>query len=719
MNRLKTARQVIEAMGWRWVEYRARYALKLRTGYFERKLPIRSWEELPIEEELAERGLTRPSSYLQYRKTEAPAFFFSEAGRAQYEDFFSEWDSKGTKNCVELADRVCEGSLLYFDHHLIDTGFPPDWHKNYFTGEYIDPKKHWSRIDDFRHGDIKVIWEPSRFAFIYNLVRAYWRTGNEKYAEAFWQLVKDWREHNNPNQGPNWKCGQEIAFRIMAWVFGLYGFLTAPATTAERVTSLAQMIAVSAHRIEANLNYALSQRNNHGISEGMGLWTVGLLFPEFRRAEAWLKKGRQVLERLGQELIYDDGSFVQHSVNYHRLMLHDYLWAIRLGDLNEQPLSDALRERVAKATEFLYQIQDAKTGQVPYYGQNDGALILPLNNCDYQDFRPVVQAGAYLATGKRCYASGPWDEDLLWLFGPDALQTEVVPPGQSDFRAEAGGYYALRSGNGFAFVRCATYNDRPGQADMLHVDLWWRGQNIATDAGTYSYNAPEPWDNPLAHTVYHNTVTVDGLDQMDRAGRFLWLPWLRGNTRVNKRSSMGHLSYWEGEHDGYYRLPDPVTHRRGILRMPSDSWLVIDDVAGEEEHTYSLHWLFPDWPYDWSPKDFCLKLSTDKGPYYVKFVTDAPEKDFVFVRGDKNSPNGWLAPYYMARVPALSVTMNVKADSALIFTLFSPESVMSCLSGNEIKLNLRTCDAVIALGEKAIISSVRLSGSVDDELELA
>ena len=33
--------------------------------------------------------------------------------------------------------------------------------------------------------------------------------------------------------------------------------------------------------------------------------------------------------------------------------------------------------------------------------------------------------------------------------------------------------------------------------DQLHLDLWWRGLNIAQDAGTYLYNADPPWDNPL------------------------------------------------------------------------------------------------------------------------------------------------------------------------------------------------------------------------------
>ena len=129
----------------------------------------------------------------------------------------------------------------------------------------------------------------------------------------------------------------------------------------------------------------------------------------------WASLGRKLLESQSNDLIYDDGSFSQHSMNYHRVMLHDYVWAIRLADIIGCPFSDKVRNRVARAGEFVYQLQDESSGRVPCYGQNDGALILPLNNCDYEDYRPVVQATHYLAPGQRQLPPGRWDEDLLWM----------------------------------------------------------------------------------------------------------------------------------------------------------------------------------------------------------------------------------------------------------------------------------------------------------------
>ena len=50
------------------------------------------------------------------------------------------------------------------------------------------------------------------------------------------------------------------------------------------------------------------------------------------------EQGRRVMLAEMQRQVYDDGSYVQHSVNYHRVMLDDCLWAMRIGQLHDEPL---------------------------------------------------------------------------------------------------------------------------------------------------------------------------------------------------------------------------------------------------------------------------------------------------------------------------------------------------------------------------------------------
>ena len=653
-----------------WLGRRLAYAARTRAGGMARRLPAQPWEALPLSAAVSQPILANADTYHQYRRQHAPPFFFRPGDLPLYQPHFARWDMADRSPLPQVA-ALREGIWHYFAGLEVKAGLPPDWHANPLTGQRAPKKQHWSRFGDYEYGDIKMIWEASRFGVAYLLVRAYWRTGDNEYAELFWQLVENWRLHNPPELGPNWKCGQETSFRVMAWCFALYGFMEAPASTPGRVAGLAQMLATFGYRIAGNLGYALAQQNNHGISEGLGLWTLATLFPEFKEAKRWDQKGRSVLEAQARALIYDDGSFSQHSFNYQRLMLHDYVWVVRLGEILGQPFSTELRQRLDTSAELLFQVQDEYTGQAPDYGQNDGALILPLDNCAFGDYRPITQSVKYACTGRRLYESGPWDEDLLWLFGPQALESPHAPVSRHDLNADDGGYYTLRSTTGFVFTRCPQFRHRPGHADLLHVDLWWQGQNIVVDPGTFSYNAPAPWDNALARTAYHSTVSVDGTDQMERIGRFLWLPWARGRVRTRWQQPGGVWAYWEGEHDGYARLPSPVWHRRGILRGPG-VWIVLDALTSAGNHDYRLHWLFSDLPYVWDEQGRCMELTTPAGPYRAHFTASKPINALSLVRADRASPRGWIAPGYQDRAPALSLALTVRAPQTLFVTAFGP-----------------------------------------------
>ena len=338
--------ELVRLLGWRWIVFRVWHAAKLKSGWFRLRTPCRAWE--------ACRGW-------QFRGCTLPVF------------------AAAAEVSIRDAERILNGEICYFFRHWVRTGFPPDWvggGKRLIgtNGTLLGVEgRHWSRIDDAGDVDIKVVWESSRFAFAFPLARAYEATKDEKYAEGFWEAVEDWRDKNPPNSGPNWMCGQEIAIRMIAWLHG-YGLLRhSQATTEARALMLAQMVAVAAERIEANIGYARSQNNNHGISEAAGLFTAGVAVGRNK----WIEKGRRLLERQARRLIYEDGSFSQHSVNYHRVMLDVYHWVLELGGLNAVHFGEELHRRVARAEKWLEAMTDTVTGRAPNLGSNDGAWVLP------------------------------------------------------------------------------------------------------------------------------------------------------------------------------------------------------------------------------------------------------------------------------------------------------------------------------------------------------
>ena len=659
MNRQILLRQAINEYGFGWVAARLAYELQVRSGVHTLRFPQRPWNPNELAAWLTDGAPTTPDEYKYYWSERRQPFFFRPSDRAVYQKALREiLGEHGVESLAREAAQIQQGTFSYFFSQSADLGFPPDWHSNPFTGQRTSHAAHWSRVPMFSRetGDLKFIWEPGRFASAYMLARAYWATGDESYAETFWQLIESWAAANPPNQGAHWKCGQETSLRLMAWCFALYAVADSPATTPERLFQIVGMIAAQADRVARDHVYARLQRNNHAISEGVGLWTVGLLFPELRSAAQWRDQGRRILIEEANRQIAGDGSYIQNSLNYHRLMLQDYIWAARLAETCDDALPGALLSRVERAVEFLYQTQDQESGRVPCYGSNDGALILPLNACDYTDFRPVIAAGNYLTHRTRIYEPGPWEEDLLWLFGKEALEANIKSTRPVSLSATDGGYYTLRGERSFALTRCTTYRYRPAQADMLHVDLWWRGENIACDAGSYLYYAESPWNNNLIGTPVHNTVTVAGQDQMVAGPRFMWFEWAKAKMLNFARSNEGRLEAFQGQHEGYLRLDAPALHRRAVLRAGDDVWIVVDDILGQGTNAVACHWLLAEGEHAIDESANRLRLSLPVGEVSLHWAsTNLEDARADITRGDeKKAPRGWRSRYYGVREPALS-----------------------------------------------------------------
>lgn len=645
-------------MGPRWVLWRIGYALRKGSGLLKRRFPTPQWQSLSLVDVLDNGAPKEPGAYFEYRSTIKGRFLFDPGCLPNAALLNEVMGEVGRRRTLEIADDFCRGKFLFFSRHSFDLGWPSDWLLNPMTGGRHENRTHWCNYETFSpaRGDIKEVWEPSRFACAYWLVRAYALTGDEKYPRAFWELFESWCEQNPPNRGPNWKCGQETAIRLFAWCFALHGLWKSPSTTPQRVAAMTIAVALQARRIAGNIDYAVSQKNNHGISEAVGLLTVGLLFPELRGADDWRKTGRAIFEQEVRRQVYSDGTFVQHSMNYHRVMLHDALWAIRLADRCGEPIDPDVRRRIAGAAEFLFQMHDPAAGSVPNYGPNDGALLLPMDSCDYQDFRPTIQAACFLAEGHRVLDHGSWDEMLVWLFGVDALNAPPANRKPESNRFDDGGYYTLRSGETWCMIRCHTYRDRPSHVDPLHLDLWHRGVNILGDTGTYKYfNADSPaLERYVKDIAAHNTIEIDGRGPLDLYSRFIWLPWPRA--RCVEHSTDG----FRGEHFAYNRQPWRVAHSRHIRILGDGRWEVIDDLSGPGRHQVTLRWHLPDVPYTFEREAGQLVLELPNGR--VAFDLEGPPGIVLDIHRGKNDPaktSGWMSLYYGELLPRPTLEVRV------------------------------------------------------------
>ncbi len=522
-----------------------------------------------------------------------------------------------------------------------------------------EPLEHWTKYKSgqYQGEDIKFTWEVGRFGWATTLARAYVLSGDEKYARTFWKYTETFLAANPPNRGPHWASAQEVALRLVCLSFTYAVFKNSPETMPERATLLANALADHAARIPPTLVYARAQNNNHLLTEAVGLYTAGTVLPDHLQAEKWRALGWRWLNDALQTQVTSAGAYVQNSANYHRLMLQAALWAAAVASGRGEAFPTDTQTKLAAATRWLLALLDEDSGGVPNLGPNDGAYILPLTTLPFDDYRPVLQAAAQAFLGGRPFPPGAWDEMNQWL--------NVQAPARAAALNENTAPIRISGTQSWAYLRAAVFQARPGHADQLHLDLWWRGLNVARDAGTYLYNGDSPWDNALAGSGVHNTLTMDGQGQMTRAGRFLWLDWAQAEVMDTGYAESGKLSWVVAQHDGYHKLG--LLHRR-MVTCEGDQWLVRDQVLPETDEVVDtfqvrLHWLLPDWP--WELEHNVLRLRSPHGPVTIEVTAKgATNLCFQLVRagellageGPANPVQGWYSPTYAQKQPALSLT---------------------------------------------------------------
>jgi hypothetical protein len=557
-----------------------------------------------------------------------------------------------------------------------------------------EPLAYWTKYElknrMIHDQDIKFIWEPGRFGWAYKLAMAYYLSKNEQYAETFWRYTEQFFSSNPPYQGPHWMSGQEVAIRLVALAFVTLIFTQSEHTTAERQEYIAKIIAIHAERILPTLIYARSQNNNHLITEALGLYTASAMLPDHPFAIKWYRLGWHWLKRAFQQQISTDGTYTQHSTNYHRLMLQAALWAhaVHEHSFKNEPIPKDYSAHLESATHWLWKLVDPQTGRVPNLGHNDGAYILPLTVCPYHDYRPIIYAAARTFLQKSLTPSGPWDDMTTWLCLP-VLQSQMETDlnfwhqaPQQQLKTQSPYLLINQKNDSWATLRVGKFTSRPAHADQLHLDLWWRGHNLAHDPGTYLYNASPPWDNSLTNALVHNTVVVDDREFMQHAGRFLYLDWAQARVREYQSYPDGGYESITADHKGYRKIH--VTHTRKVTILPDGQWEVIDHLEGPPNsiHTTRLHWLLPDWDYEINGPsnkedsiDYEIQIKSPDGWVCLKMMAPLkpesmypqPVQNFQLIRAGKLLVgsgsvlpiSGWASPTYGEKIPALACILYI------------------------------------------------------------
>lgn len=502
------------------------------------------------------------------------------------------------RSVLAEAEALLKGRANYFSVHAYDIGNPPNWFLNPFSNKrHPQPGVHWSGIEDFsaETGDIKVVWELSRFSWALVFSRAWRITRDARYLSALQLWMEDWWRRNPPNTGPNWMCGQEVSIRLINVMLALRTAGLEKSVGA----GLAGFVEAHCRRIALTTFYAIAQDNNHGTSEAAGLFVGGSWLASNgdsdvrNRGRRWAEKGRNLLNGRVRRLVLPDGSFSQHSLTYHRVMLDTLsvaeAWRRNVG---EAPFAEDFYKRAGSATRWLGAMIDLTSGDGPNLGANDGAHPYRLDASAYRDFRPCLQLASFLFLFSAALKGGPWDEAAAWLGVTDEGPVQPWLKESSSAVFPDGGYVIMRNSSGAqVLLRTPTTRFRPAHADALHLDLWWKGKNLLRDGGTYAYADGAATAKALASAAGHNTQQFDDHDQMPRIGRFLYGGWVRvvGDPSI---TTCADGQTWAGS----YKDTWGAQHKRAIT-LRADSITVLDHVQGFKRKAV-LRWRLA--PGNWS-----------------------------------------------------------------------------------------------------------------------
>jgi len=586
------------------------------------------------------------------------------------------------------ADATTRGDRL-LDGHYDLLGYQgltfPDWHS--------DPVHHrrapfvcWAEVPylDPSIGDHKIIWELNRHQYWLQLGRAYWLTGDDRYAQAIIDQMDSWLEGNPPLTGINWASMLEIGFRAISWTMAIH-FIARTGRSFPTARCLFALERQLTH-LEEHLSYYFSP-NTHLTGEALALYVVGQAFPELDSSKRWVDTGRRILLREIDRQILPDGGHVERSMHYQRYTLDFYLFALltarRAGDLLAEC---AFAGATARLAEFTCGIADDE-GRLPLIGDDDGGMLWPIAGRDCADVRDSL-ATAAVVLNRPDLASWGVQEETFWMAAPEAIEFVHEQARTADDAARTGddaartllgprsrafphtGYVVMRSTRDHAVLDTGAHgfmNGGHAHADALSLTLTIDGCPLLVDPGTATYTMDFQLRDRMRGSFSHNTVCVDGKPQSIPAGPFHWATAATSHLEAWRRNA--RFDWAQGAHDGYA----PIAHRRSVIRADDAGWLIVDEVrqtkpegVRDAVHTAASHWHFhPGWMLREEGIGVLRATHLEGTEAWMLFDSG----DLSLVHGDDEGGLGWYAPVYGTLLPTW--TARVTRELRLPYSMVS------------------------------------------------
>jgi Heparinase II/III N-terminus/Heparinase II/III-like protein len=571
---------------------------------------------------------------------------------------------------IHDADEICRHAFDLLGSGKTDLGPVIDWHCDFKSGFSWDPRLRYNAGEPYiflrDSSDVKVPWDLSSFLHLTTLGKAYWYTGEEKYAREFTEEITGWIEDNPRPRGINWACTMKVAHRIINWVWGYYFFRNAPTIEPgfwERFYSSLESHGKFVFKHPEDRRPA----NNHYLLSLAALFYLGVSFPGMKQSGKWLKFSLGRLQDEIETQVYQDGVDYEGTTYYHRFASEIFLSVLILGRRNGVDFTPVFLDRLEKMLEFIM-LYSRPGGSAPRIGDGDDGRVQILSNYSYWDpldHRDLLSSGAVVFERDDFKASaGKFHEESFWLLGEEGLEVfqrlraNPSPPSSRSF--PRGGFYIMRRDDLHLIADCLSPDPTAPVAhrhnSRLSFELSSSGIDFIVDPGTFTYTASPEQRNLFRSTGYHNTVIVDDREQsrLNRSDLFSLRPG--GPLRVNCWSRRDDTDFLDAEYTyaKIHPLERRLRHRRQICFEKQDKYFVIrDTLRCRGSHLFYSHFHF----------NAGIRIVAVPGGIIAS--VDGRDLLLRFIRPENEEPTieigeGWVSERYGVKVKAPIVSYRGK-----------------------------------------------------------
>jgi hypothetical protein len=572
------------------------------------------------------------------------------------------------KELISEADKYLEHRWDFFGlHDIVEPQI--DWH--------FDPstKVHAPQIFsyDINHrkieiaGDVKILWEKSRHHHITVLCAAYALTKDENYALEASAQILDWIDKNPCLIGINWTHPLELGIRLISWTWCERFMHESIHYNKVFGTGSPVWLSIGQHQELIAQSYSVgSSANNHLVGEMAGLLIASIAFPYYKKSKEWQNLAKHILEREIERQTFQSGIHKELAFEYQIFVMEFYLLSLHEATNAHMPFSDTFKELLKKKLNAIVQLTDYGKS-MPRYGDGDNGMALQLQGRKQCRATWLLQLGSILLKID-CSNSKETALPVLLMGYDNSFETaKEIPLNENVSFADAGIYVLSNNRNtsGEMFVVADVGQlgylslAAHGHADALSFTLSSGGKELFTDPGTYNYYTDEKWRNYFRSTCCHNTVVIDGQNQSELQGKFLWSH--KANTTLTEWSTNKCGAVLSAFHDGYRRTLGCIHNRK--LNLAHNLLTVTDTLSGKKEHQVCLYFHCPPQCNVKQETINRLRVINDTVSAIVKFPGNL---NISLHKGELHT--GWFSPYFGVKVPSYTIIAEARCTFPIVLT---------------------------------------------------